>query len=192
MKKFLIIVAFVGLLGLAACDMPVTSTPAPSQPAGVAHATDVAVKTQASGLTTEQENVTHRLQEDNKPEAIKHLYVISAYSGQCIMYSTVKGKVTSSGKRLRPVTVSDHAGGGQYNDDSVDGYSFNANGVDYRSNELPQDDGTFGSSNEYIYWWDTQNRYHQVYVSGGTFITISDQPLPIKSITVNIEAVNEK
>jgi len=166
------------LLFSVACD----DTNATSNANGQVQQQDVAVKTQANGLTTEQNNVKNRLLEDNKPGAIKHLYVISAYSGQCIMYSTVKGKVTSSGKRLRPTSV-------LYSDKNwQNGYVFTTpDGTKYASNELPQDDGTFGQSNEYIYWWDTQNRYHQIYISGGTFVTISDEPLPVKSITINVE-----
>ena len=136
----------------------------------------------ADGFTVEQRNIKDRLALDNKPGSIKHLYVISAYSGQVIMYSTVKGKVTSSGKRLTPTSVlwSDHAAG-------VNGNQVFLNGERFVTSEMTQDDGSFGTSNEYIYWWDVQGRYHQLYVSGGTLVTLSDQPIPIKSVILNIE-----
>lgn len=67
--------------------------------------TSVQVETDINGLTAEQKNVKERLIEDNKPGAIKHFYLLSAYSGQVLMYSTVKGKVTSSGKRLSPTLL---------------------------------------------------------------------------------------
>src|SRR5262245_36935526 len=63
------------------------------------------IATCSDGLTIEQRNIRDRLVIDNKPGAIKHLYVISAYSGQVLIYSTVRGKVTSSGKRLNPTHV---------------------------------------------------------------------------------------
>lgn len=137
----------------------------------------------ADGLTVEQRNVRDRLAMDNKPGSIKHLYVISAYSGQVILYSTVKGKVTSSGKRLAPtsVTYSEHNTG-------VNGNEVWLNGQRFITTEMTQDDGTFGSSVEYLFWWDVQGRYHQHYVSGGQIVHISDQPIPVKSITINIDA----
>lgn len=60
------------------------------------------VTTNPNGKTVEQQNILDRIKMDNQPGSVKHLYVISAYSGQTIIYSTVRGKVTSSGKRLTP------------------------------------------------------------------------------------------
>lgn len=137
------------------------------------------------GLTMEQRNVRDRLAMDNKPGSIKHLYIISAYSGQVILYSTVKGKVTSSGKRLSPYTVVGNKNG---NDSCSSGFNIKIGDSNYCTPEVLQDDGTYGDSVPYIFWWDVQGRYRQVYVSGGTILMISDQPLPIKSITLNIES----
>lgn len=142
---------------------------------------EVVVPTDSKGMTIEQKNIADRVIKDNKPGSIKHLYVISAYSGQVIIYSTVKGKITSSGKRLQPTTVV--AMDGQYV-----GSSFG--GVDYknmRTSELMGDDGTYGSSVPYVYWFDQRGVYHQHYVSGGQILHISDAPLPVKSITINME-----
>jgi hypothetical protein len=141
------------------------------------------VKPGEDGLTVEQRNIAARLAMDNKPGSIKHLYVISAYSGQVLLYSTVKGKVTSSGKRLAPTTVT-------YSDKEmgVNGNQVWLDGKRFVTNEMTQDDGTFGTSVEYLYWWDVQGRYHQHYVSGGQIVHISDQPIPVKSIVINIEA----
>jgi hypothetical protein len=145
------------------------------------------VQVGSDGLTVEQRNVRDRLSMDNKPGSIKHLYVISAYSGQVILYSTVKGKVTSSGKRLTPTTVA--VVGGEYH--AKDGVTVEIAGNQYSTGEVLQDDGTYGSSVEYLYWWDVQGRYHQHYVSGGQIIHISDQPIPVKSVIINIEGVKE-
>ena len=159
--------------------------PTPKSASGVAQQT-AQVQVGNDGLTVEQRNVKDRLAMDNKPGSIKHLYVISAYSGQVILYSTVKGKVTSSGKRLTPTTVVQREGFGF----TVPALSSQADGRQM-TNEVLQDDGTYGSSVEYLYWWDVQGRYHQHYVSGGQIVHISDQPISAKSIVINFEAVKE-
>ena len=142
---------------------------------------DVKINTQASGLTIEQENIQNRLLMDNKPGSIKHLYIISAYSGDVLIYSTVKGKITSSGKRLEPYT---YTGAGQYGGD----YAYVKVRDDMvRTPEIMQDDGTYGDSIPYLYWWDSKGIYHQHYPEGGQIIHISDQPLAVKNIILNME-----
>lgn len=137
----------------------------------------------SGGLTAEQRNIKERLEDDNKPGAIKHLYVISAYSGQVLIYSTVAGKVTSSGKRLTP--AESHPRG-----DS--GWQVDFNGVTAYSPESLGDDGAYGSGAvPYIYWKDTKGAYHQHYVEGGQIVHISDQPLAVKSIVINMAADDE-
>lgn len=147
---------------------------------GVTKAT-VKVPTGSDGLTTEQRNVGERLVMDNKVGSIKHLYVISAYSGQVIIYSTVRGKVTSSGKRLTPNAL---MGGERWNSG---GFPIWIGDQEKWTTEVLQDDGTYGSSAEYLFWWDTKGIYHQHYVSGGQIIHISDQPLSVKGIIINME-----
>jgi hypothetical protein len=160
------------------CDLSTTATPAASS--GVSKAT-AQVTVGADGLTVEQKNIKERLQEDNKPGSIKHLYVISAYSGQVIIYSTVRGKVTSGSKRLTPNTV---ASGGDY----PDGFDISINGVTKNTEEVLQDDGTYGHSGDYLYWWDTKGVYHQHYIAGGQIVHVSNQPLAVKSIIINMAA----
>jgi hypothetical protein len=157
-------------------------TPQPEAASGVQKITTT-VQTGSDGLTVEQRNVRDRLAMDNKPGSIKHLYVISSFSGQVLLYSTVRGKVTSSGKRLTP-TSSNYTSNAQ----GSDGFWVNLpNGGSFRTSEVLQDDGTYGTSAEYLYWWDVQGRYHQHYVAGGQIVHISDQPIPVKSITINLE-----
>lgn len=148
---------------------------------GVMKAT-VKVPVGTDGLTTEQRNVGMRLKLDNMPGSIKHLYIISSYSGQVLIYSTVKGKVTSSGKRLNPNTV-------KYSQQvrGYDSFQVNIGGNDYNTDEVLQDDGTYGSSVDYIYWWDIRGVYHQQYVTGGMIVHISDQPISVKSVVINME-----
>jgi uncharacterized protein YcfL len=142
------------------------------------------VATNSAGITVEQQNISDRLEEDNKPGAIKHLYVISAYSGQTIIYSTVRGKVTSGGKRLTPTLTCGPSG------DYADGSEVlwaSMHGRKILTSEVLQDDGTYGTSAEYLYWWDTKGIYHQHYVSGGQIVHISSEPLAVKSIIINME-----
>ena len=121
-----------------------------------------------TGKTVEQKNISKRLLADNKVGAIKHLYVISPYSGEVIMYSTVAGKVTSSGKRLKPFLA-------------VPNWNNEATAV-----ESLQEDGTYGHSGEYVYWWDTKDVYHQHYLTGGEIVHVSDQPLAVQSVGINL------
>ena len=133
-----------------------------------------------NGNSIEQNNIIQRLRVDNTPGSIKHLYIISVYSGEVMIYSTVKGKVTSSGKRLSPANASSAA----------NGFLIQMPGNNsFYTQEVLGDDGTYGNSIEYIYWWDSKNVYHQQYISGGMMVHISDQPLAVKQITLNMETV---
>jgi len=172
MKKILIASLALGIFG---CE------PKNPQAASGVEKVTVKVPTNAEGLTIEQQNIRDRLLEDNKPGSIKHLYVISAYSGQVIIYSTVRGKVTSGGKRLTPLTVT---GSGEYGGD----YFEVAIGKEkHLTAEVLQDDGSYGQSMDYLYWWDTKGVYHQHYISGGQIVHISSQPLAVKNIIINME-----
>lgn len=173
--------------GLVGCDAMMSSSQ-PQSASGISKA-NVAITPGSDGLTTEQRNVRDRLQLDNKIGSIKHLYIMSAYSGQVLLYSTVKGKVTSSGKRLTPYQI----GANRSADDwCSNGFNVNIANRQYCTNEVLQDDGTYGDSVPYIYWWDVQGRYHQQYVSGDMIVHISDQPIPVKSITLNLELQNSQ
>lgn len=141
----------------------------------------VTLKTGASGLTAEQENISKKLNEDNKVGGIKYLYVVSAYSGDVLIYSTVKGKVTSSGKRLSPYSVMNDYGS------SEDGIDVRIGGHTYTTAEVLQDDGTYGHSIPYLYWWDTKGIGHKHYVSGGQVVHISDAPLVVGKVIINLD-----
>lgn len=142
---------------------------------------EVKVPVGSDGFSIEQRNVRDRVMEDNKPGSIKHLYIISAYSGQTILYSTVRGKVTSSGKRLAPREVT-----GSYNQ-TVPGFALDIDGRTHYTNEILQDDGTYGSSVEYLFWFDSKGIYHQHYPAGGQIIHVSGEPIAVKSVVINLE-----
>lgn len=173
----------VGAL-LAACDVPASNITPPHSTSGASEAR-ATVQLQASGLTVEQENIKRRLEADNQLGSIKHLYVISAFSGDVILYSTVKGKVTSSGKRLTPYSVAALDG----RDVSMEHYGIKVDvgGYARRTAEVLQDDGTYGSSVDYIYWWDSKGVYHQHYISGGQIVHVSSAPLRVGKVIINLE-----
>jgi hypothetical protein len=176
MKSAISLMALLGCLFAIGCRE--TQTPSATN-VGRAKAE---IATGADGLTVEQRNVKRRLEMDNDIGSVKHLYVISAYSGQVLLYSTVKGKVTSSGKRLTPSSV--HVGDGNQ---AKRFYGYDAPG----GRETPEvlgDDGTYGSSIEYLYWFDQADVYRQHYVQGGQIIHISDKPTKFGSI--QIETIN--
>lgn len=143
------------------------------------------VQVQSNGRTLEQQNIFERYKADSDPAAVKHLYVISSMSGDCIMYSTVKGKVTSSGKRLSPYSVEVHPGG-EYAK-RHHGYSLADGRI---TSEVLQDDGTYGSSYPYIYWFDVRGNYHQHYVVGGQIVHVSDVPMAWPKVILNLEELS--
>ena len=178
MKKIFVVTMLVIVAGLilAGC----MDDRAPVSASGVSKA-EVKIPTGSDGLTAEQRNIRDRLIEDNKPGSVKHLYVISAYSGQTIIYSTVRGKVTSGGKRLTPTKITDTL------NTTGSGFAIDIGPHRAYTQEVLQDDGTYGHSAEYLYWWDTKGVYHQHYVSGGQIVHVSNQPLAVKGIIINME-----
>jgi hypothetical protein len=178
MMKFLTMLL---TLLLVACD---GHPAAPTATTGVRKAT-AEVQVQANGLTIEQDNIKRRLEGDNQPGSVKHLYVISAYSGDVLLYSTVKGKVTSSGKRLTPYSVA--AQDGQGVSSGHQGIPVDIGGTTRWTSEVLQDDGTYGSSVDYIFWWDSKGNYHQHYITGGQIVHVSDTPLRVGKVIINVE-----
>lgn len=137
----------------------------------------VKVETDTDGHTIEQRNIMERLVRDNKVGEIKHLYVISSYTGDVLEYSTVRGKVTSGGKRLSPKSLNNNAGlSGSRGETNV----VVIGGVSYYTDEVLDDGGTYGDSGNYLYWFDAQDNYHQYYPSGGTYLHISEKPLRVR------------
>lgn len=180
MKKLPII--FAALLILASCDQPQQQPQQQKSDSGVQKASTT-IKTDDKGQTIEQSNIIKRLERDNQPGSIKHLYIISSYTGDVMEYSTVRGKVTSGSKRLSPKTVNS-AGGA-----SITGaytMTVNIGGTPYLTDEVLDDGGTYGDSGNYMFWFDAQGNYHQYYPSGGTYIHISDKPLKIKKSNFSI------
>lgn len=174
----------IAALALSSC---VNKDESPRSASGVAKA-NVKIATGSDGLTTEQRNIKKRLEMDNQVGATKYLYIVSAYSGQVILYSTVDGKISSSGKRLTPKSI---VVSSSYGDHQRPGFVVNIGGAEMVTSEVLQDDGTYGDSGEYLYWFDTSGNYYQYYVTGGSIPIVSTKPLSPKSVVINVDAVNE-
>ena len=106
----------------------------------------------------EIDNIKNRLELTSKPSAIGYILLLNQM-GQPIKYDSVKGKITSSGKRL---TAPYYSSTGSL---------------------APSDEGTWGSSDSYIYYWTTSGQYVQW---SGTYL-YSDQPLRIEQPVLIIE-----
>lgn len=176
MKKLKLITAIVLLFTILSCeDQRVQQT----SDSGVKKATTKVI-TNPDGTTIEQRNIIERIKRDNEIGSIKHLYIVSSYTGDVLQYSTVKGKVTSGNKRLSPKTVLS----------GPDAYGANnyvtIGNKEYTSNELIDDGGAYGESGNYMYWFDAQDNYQQYYPSGGTYVQISDKPLRIKKSNLSL------
>lgn len=173
-KQLLFGVLILGLSTLTGCLANLESD-APTASSGVKK-TAVKVQTDLEGVTVEQQNVRNRLLNDNRVGAIKHLYIVSPYSGKILLYSTVKGKVTSSGKRLTPLNIS---GSGAE-------FPLKIGNSQYLTTEVLQDDGTYGSSDPYIFWWDSKGIYHQHFLTGGQIVHVSDKILRVNPNEIQI------
>ena len=178
MKKLLFFFSLLSLIFFS-CDEGEYTTVSES---GIDQAS-VEVSVNSNGYTVEQQNIIDRYNRDDDPGAIKHLYVISAYSGDVLVYSTVKGKVTSSGKRLSPLTVADNDATGVW-----DGIPITIAGRKYYTSEVLQDDGTYGNSIDYLYWFDSKGIFHKHYVSGGQIIHIASQPMVVPKVILNLDS----
>ena len=180
MKKIVIFLICM----LISCSVYAMSSSPPVESVSGIKKVNVKMQTNSKGRTVEQENIVAKMKQENKPGAIKHLYVISCYSGQVIEYHTVKGKVTSSGKRLTPYTVIGSAN--QYAD--YRGFPIAVGGRRCYTTEALQDDGTYGHSIPYLYFWDAKGIFQKVYVSGGMYIRISGVPMGgIKGVILNVD-----
>ncbi len=187
MKKFeaLLILMVACLLWVVGCGGQ-SAPPASVSMSGVKEVT-AEVKVGADGLTSEQRNVKFKNEKENAPGSIKHLYLISPFSSKVTLYSTIQGKLTSSGKRLSPTTVTAGTVGTGNGSVSTYGIPVKIGGQWYNTNEVLQDDGTYGSSVDYIYWKDAKGLYHQ-HIKGLSEIHVCEEPIRLNTDgTISIE-----
>lgn len=121
----------------------------------------------------EIDNIKRRLTLTSNPGAIGFVVLLNQ-AGQPILYASVKGKITSSGKRLT-APVKDWGEG--------------MNSIPLGTlDTAPSDEGTWGSSDPYIYFWDTNGVYHQW---AGSYL-YSDKPIRLRVEPLVISAVPAK
>ncbi len=113
-------------------------------------------------------NVKRRIELTSKPGILGFIILMNE-AGQPILYEGVVGKVTSGGKRL---TQPDRLTAGE------------------KVMAAPSDEGTWGSSGEYIFYWNTEGAYRQW---AGKYL-YSDRPmrLRIEPLVVTVAAEAKK
>lgn len=104
----------------------------------------------------EIENIQSRLKLTSSPGTLGYVLLINE-SGQPITYVAVKGKITSSSKRLTNPEFG------------------------------PSDEGTYGSSDPYIYFWSTSGQYYQW---NGKYL-YSDKPFRLRIEPLVVDIVEE-
>lgn len=118
----------------------------------------------------EIDNIAKRLKLTADPGRVGFILLLNQ-AGQPILYESVIGKVTSGSKRLtEPDRISD-------------GWGSNGQAV---LRAAASDEGTWGSSSPYIYYWNADGVYRQW--DGGYLY--SDQPIRLKvePLIVSIQA----
>lgn len=119
----------------------------------------------------ERSNINKRQELFDNEAQVSWIYAL-ADNGQVIFYGPVLGKVTSSGKRLEPTTSTGDA-------------AYANHFGDIYTNELTQQDGTFGSSDTYVYWFDPDGNYYQW---GGNYF-LTSVPIAVNESVLNVRNV---
>lgn len=120
----------------------------------------------------EIDNIKRRLELTADPGKYGFILLLNQ-AGQPILYEGVKGKVTSGGKRLTSPAKALGNGNGGYG----------------AVLPTPSDEGTWGSSSAYIFYWNTDGVYRQW--DGGYLY--SDQPirLRVEPLVISMQAANK-
>ena len=178
MKKILLLVALPLSLSIftTSCDMPYP-TPAPPQKASSGAKTmnvskEFRIPTNGDGNTTEQQNILDQKKITSDLTKILWIHLVDM-NGRMYLRTPVRCKVTSSGKRLEPTSCA----AGMANGQGMDTHYGAKTPDNHRTTELIQIDGTYGSSDPYIYWFSPDNHYFQK----GDGYLLSDMPIDIKN-----------
>jgi hypothetical protein len=164
MKKIALFLAATLALSLGACNEPNARQEAKTMKNVQADKAAAAAASVVITDNTEIDNIKKRLELMSKPGVLMYIVLLNQ-AGQPIMYEGVTSKITSSGKQLtKPYSVGQHYIGGQNG------------GTSYLVEQQPADNGLWGSSGDYIYYWNTDGAYRQW---SGDYI-LSDAPLRLK------------
>lgn len=160
MRKLILIAA--AILSVAACGIPeATPDPKSQQAAHGAMMADAVIQ-HSGGVNSEQDNIAKRLRLTMNPGQIGFVALFNQ-AGAPIAYYGVKGKITSSGKRL---TAPDQLR-----------VLENSNGWTNSVVTAPADEGAYGSSDPYVYFWTTDGQYVQW---NGPYL-YSDKPFRLRT-----------
>lgn len=163
MRKIAIALIATSALLVSACDgQPVQPTAKDTQ---AQKAAEAANSIQFSE-NAEIDNIKKRLELTSNPGQIGFVLLLNEM-GKPVMYTSVKGKITSGGKRLTAPQ--------EYKCLGVAG-----GGCSYQTVDAPSDEGTFGSSNPYIFFWTVDGQYIQW---SGKYL-YSDKPFRIDDPTI--------
>ena len=165
MKKIGIVAAIAASLALVGCG-PDGTVQAPVKVAQAQKAAEAANSIQFSE-NSEIDNIKKRLELTSNPGQIGFVLLLNEM-GKPVMYASVKGKITSGGKRLTPPWQKVRLDCGQYCSEDIA--------------EGPSDEGTYGSSNPYVFFWTTDGQYFQW---AGKYL-YSDKPFRISDPTIVI------
>jgi hypothetical protein len=139
MKFFKILLPATLALTLFGCDSPIVPDQRTVQ---AQEARKVANSIAFNGQNAEIDNIKKRLELTLKPGVVGFILLMNE-AGQPILYETVVGKVTSGSKRLTA---------------PMKQWSVNPNN---QLGPAPSDEGTWGTSNEFIYYWNDRGEYRQ-------------------------------
>lgn len=159
MKKLVILAAISLGLAVAACQPGQTQ---PTQKNVQAEKARAAANSITFTDNAEIDNIKNRIELTSKPGIIGFVILLNE-SGQPIMYEGVRGKITSGSKRLTDPATIKYAGNGN-------------GGSTMAVVPSPSDEGTHGSSGEYIFYWNSEGSYRQW---NGKYL-YSDKPFRLK------------
>jgi len=168
MKSIITLTVALAVLLISGCkdeSAPVSAKETQSQKA------QAAAETIQFSENAEIENIKNRLELTANPGLMGFIVLLNE-TGQPVMHVGVKGKITSGGKRLsKTYSVVENWDCGEWKCDK----------------EVPaaSDEGTYGSSGEYIFFWTTSGQYIQW---NGKYL-YSDKPfrLTTKPLVVSVE-----
>ena len=169
MKRITMAILTATSLTLAGCGQSVPAAPTPVKVDQAQKAAEAANSIQYSE-NAEIENIKRRLELTSNPGQIGFILLMNEM-GQPVMYASVKGKVTSGSKRLTAPVQHWEVDKGEWQ-----GTELNAS---------PSDEGTWGSSGEYIFFWTVDGQYIQW---NGKYM-YSDKPFrtSIQPLVVNVK-----
>ena len=164
MRKISIALAATASLLLTACGEPAPPT---SKDIQAQKAAEAANSIQFNE-NAEIDNIKKRLELTSNPGAVGFVLLLNEM-GKPVMYTSVKGKITSGGKRLTAPQ-------------QMECLSVAGGGCSTQVIDAPSDEGTYGSSNPYIFFWTVDGQYIQW---SGKYL-YSDKPFRIEDPTIVI------